>query len=117
MGYIHSMSTVRALLAVAFSVFIIAGAPASTYAASEKTDTGLVQQVDDENIKKVRKANEHKLKAREPRFGEQAKSVAKGYKETAEMVARQGGNPKPILDAAAYFESESGLVSRTNPNK
>jgi hypothetical protein len=41
-------------------------------------------------------------------FREQARSLAKGYKETAEIVARQGGNPKPILDAAAYFERQSG---------
>ena len=28
----------------------------------------------------------------------------------------KGGNPKPILDAAAYFESQPELVSRVNPD-
>ena len=115
-NHIHSIRTAAALLVAAFSVCLIAATPVSAQAGSEKAGAA-AQQTNDESRKKIRKANDLKLKAQEPLFPEQAKSLAKGYKETAEIVARQGGNPKPILDAAAYFESQPELVSRVKPNK
>ncbi|HKX53613.1 MAG TPA: hypothetical protein VJM47_07405, partial [Nitrosospira sp.] len=60
--------------------------------------------MEDENRKKILQANDLKLKAREPLFPEQAKSLAKDYRETAKMIAEQGDDPKQVLDAAAYFE-------------
>jgi hypothetical protein len=30
------------------------------------------------------------------------------------MVASQGGDPKPILDAAAYFERQAEVTSRVS---
>ena len=64
----------------------------------------------------IRKANDDYLKAREPLYSRQAKSLAQQYRETAEMVARQGGDVRPILDAAAYFEKEAEPESR-KPSK
>jgi hypothetical protein len=55
----------------------------------------------------IRKENEEKFRARDPLYPQQAASLAKQYKETAAMVARQGGDPQPLLDAAAYFERQS----------
>ena len=112
-SYIRSIRAFPILLAVTFSIFIITGAPVPANAALEKADDA-TQQVSDEARKKIRKANDFKLKTGEPLFPKQAKSLAKGYKETAEIVARQGGDPKPILDAAAYFEGQSELVSGVN---
>ncbi|SFN72603.1 Agd3-related carbohydrate deacetylase [Nitrosospira briensis] len=74
------------------------------------------QPPNDEYRKKIRKANDLKLKAQEPLFPAQAKWLAKGYKETAQIAARQGAGPRPILDAAAYFESESEPSARLGPN-
>jgi hypothetical protein len=113
-SYIRSIRAFPILLAVAFSIFIIAGAPVPANAALEKADDA-TQQGSDEARKKIRKANDFKLKTGEPLFPKQAKALAKGYRETAEIIARQGGDPKPILDASAYFESQSELVSRVNP--
>jgi hypothetical protein len=110
----HHFSAFRILLVIALSIFIVGGTPAAAQAASKKTDD-TTQQASDEARKKIRKANDFKLKTGEPLFPKQAKALAKGYRETAEIIARQGGNPKPILDAAAYFESQSELVSRVNP--
>ena len=74
------------------------------------------QPPNDEYRKKIRKANDLKLKAQEPLFPAQAKWLAKGYKETAQIAARQGAGPRPILDAAAYFEGESEPSARLGPN-
>lgn len=108
-------SAFRTLLVIALSIFIVTGTSLAAQTASKKTDDATRQAYDDAR-KKIRKANDFKLKTGEPLFSKQAKSLAKGYKETAEIIARQGGDPKPILDAAAYFESQSELVSRVNPN-
>ena len=113
MSYIRSIRAFPSLLVVVFSTFIIIGAPVSASAALEKADEA-AQKASDENRKRVRKANDFKLKTGEPLFPKQAKLLAKGYKETAEIVARKGGDPKPILDAAAYFESQSEAVSGVN---
>ncbi|WP_025040342.1 hypothetical protein [Nitrosospira briensis] len=103
----------RILPVIALSIFIVIGAPVAAQTVSKKTDEA-TQQASDEARKKIRKANDFKLKTGELLFPKQAESLAKGYKETAEIIARQGGDPKPILDAAAYFEGQSELVSRVN---
>jgi hypothetical protein len=69
-----------------------------------------VKRVDKEHRKKIREANDLKFKAREPGFPELADSRAKNFRETAEIVARQGGDAKPLLDAADYFEKQSELI-------
>ena len=103
------------LLVIAFSIFWTAAVPAQTQAqpifgkASEAS-----RQHDGGSEKKIRKINDLTLKARESSFREQARSLARGYRETAEMVAGQGGDPKPILDAAAYFERQAEVTSRVS---
>lgn len=85
---------------------------------AERAETG-ARQADSEmsgNPTTIRKANDDYLKAREPLYSRQAKSLAQQYRETAEMVARQGGDARPILDAAAYFEKEAEPESR-KPSK
>jgi len=52
--------------------------------------------------------NDLKLRECDPLFPEQAKSLAKGYRETAKMIVEQGDDPKRVPDAAAYFEKQSG---------
>ena len=113
---IHSTRTLLALLIVAVTVATGAAAPGPAHAATEGAP-GLAsakekanetpQQADNEkNRKKIREENDRELKAREPLYPQQARSLAKHYKETAAIVARQGGDPQPLLGAAAYFESQ-----------
>lgn len=115
--YIHSTKVILALLIVAAAVAIGVGTPELAHAATEKAP-GLVQagekanetlqQVDNEkNRRKIRQENDRQLKAQEPLYPRQAGSLAKRYKETAAIIARQGGDPQPLLDAAAYFEKQS----------
>ena len=78
-------------------------------AATEKADepARTTEQAEDENRKKTQQLNDLKLRGRESLFPEQAKSLAKGYRETAKMIVEQGDDPKPVLDAATYFEKQS----------
>ena len=101
------------LLIAAFSVAFNASGPAQAQATSGKANE-IARQNDGESGKKIRKITDLSLKVREPSFREQAKSLARGYRETAEIVARQGGDPKPILDAAAYFEKQTEVASKVS---
>ncbi|MBA4142090.1 MAG: hypothetical protein H0X43_03590 [Nitrosospira sp.] len=124
--YIDRAKPVLALLTVAVTVAIGTGASPLAYAApqtmaespqlpgqaTERANKKLPEakklpEVSQENRKKIRKENDRKLKSREPLYSQQAGSLADQYKETAEIVARQGGDPQPLLDAAAYFETQS----------
>lgn len=88
----------------------VGGAADLVNAAAEKTDetAKTTEQAEDENRKKTQQVNDLKLRERESLFPEQAKSLAKGYRETAKMLVEQGCDPKPVLDTAAYFEKQSG---------
>jgi hypothetical protein len=103
------LSGILLSLLLVFSFSGIGGAADLANAAAEKTDetARTTEQAEDENRKKTQQGNDLKLKKYEPLFSEQAKSLAKGYRETAKMIGEQGGDPKPVLDAAAYFEKQS----------
>lgn len=115
--HFHSSRTVLALLMVAVTVTIGAGASELTHVATEtaagsvparEKANGIPQQAsDDKNRKKIRQENDKTSKAREPLYPQQAGLLARHYRETAAIVARQGGDPQPLLDAAAYFERQS----------
>jgi hypothetical protein len=55
----------------------------------------------------IRKEEEYRLKKQDKAYTQHAKELAKQYEETAKLVARNGGDAKALLDAAAYFENES----------
>ena len=117
--YIRSTRTVLSLIA-AIAITIGIGTPLAVHAAAGQAATQAndkSQQAKDENNRtKIREANDLKLKAQEPLYAEQAKSLAEQYKETAQIVARQGGNPQPLLDAAAHFENQSEVISKARQN-
>ncbi|ODT80395.1 MAG: hypothetical protein ABS69_06375 [Nitrosomonadales bacterium SCN 54-20] len=97
------------LLSLLF-VFSFSGTGADlANAAAEKTDETVraAEQAKDENLKKTQQLNDFKMRGHESSFPEQAKSLAKDYRETAKMIMEQGCDPKPVLDAAAYFEKQS----------
>ena len=116
MNYFHSSRTVLVSAVIAFSFAIGAGAPVLAQAATDKVEDQ-VKRVDKEHRKKIREANDLKFKSREASFPEQADARAKNFRETAEIVARQGGDPKPLLDAADYFEKQSELISKSQADK
>ena len=116
MNHFHSSRTVLVSAVVAFSFAIGAGASGLAQAATDKVEDQ-VKRVDKEQRKKIREANDLKLKSREPSFPEQAEARAKSFRQTAEIVARQGGDPKPLLDAADYFEKQSELIAKSQAEK
>jgi hypothetical protein len=117
----HIRSTRTALNLIAALVITIGiSTPLPVHAAAEQAaaqaNDKSQQAKDENNRKKIREANDLKLKAQEPLYAEQAKSLAEQYKETAQIVARQGGNPQPLLDAAAHFENQSEVISKARQN-
>lgn len=112
----RAVRTVRAavILLIAVLTATSAGAPALANEAHEEADKAgenRPQAGNEVDRKKVRKTNDYSLKAGEPLYSRQAESLAQQYRETAEIIARQGGDPQPVLDAAAYFEKQSELSS------
>jgi len=116
MNHFHSTRSVLVSAVVAFSFAIGAGASGLAQAAADKVEDQ-VKRVDKEHRKKIREANDLKLKSRDPSFPEQSEARAKNFRETAEIVARQGGDPKPLLDAADYFEKQSELIAKSQAEK
>ena len=102
--YIHSLRTALASLIVAMIVTIGAGLPISAHAA---TDTDKAKAESEEKKVKIRKEDERNLKGKDSFYVQQAKALAEQYRETAVMVAQQGGNPQGLLKAAAYFQSQA----------
>ncbi len=126
--YLHSLRTVLALLIVTMAMMIGTGMPISAHAAEgQKPDNpgnseaapGHNKDESEEQINKIRKEEERKLKKgkgiREGReqgedssfYPQQAKSLAERLRESAAIVAQQGGNAQPLLEAAAYFDKEA----------
>lgn len=112
--HIHSGKIIHGLLAVAITITL--GGPLAVHAAAGQANDKSQQANDENNRKKIREANDLKHKAKDPLYAERAKALAEQYRETAENVARQGGNPHPILDAAAYFQSQADAVTRVRRN-
>ncbi|SEA51676.1 hypothetical protein [Nitrosospira multiformis] len=104
------LSDILLSLLLVFSFPGVGDAADLANAAAEKTDetAKTTEQAEDENRKKTQQMNDLKQRECDPLFPEQAKSLAKGYRETAKMIVEQGDDPKRVLDTAAYFEKQSG---------
>ena len=76
-----------------------AGALTAAYAAP--------QALPDQEKAQVRKEDERRLKKVDKDYAKQAKAQAKYYEKLAKDVKKAGGNAQPLLDAAAYFDSEA----------
>ncbi|SDY87444.1 hypothetical protein [Nitrosomonas sp. Nm58] len=103
---IHSLRTALASLIVAMIVTIGTGLPISAHAATD-ADKAKAKAESEEKKVKIRKEDERNLKGKDSFYVQQAKALAEQYRETAAMVAQQGGNPQGLLKAAAYFQSQA----------
>jgi len=88
-------------LALLLIAGITIGAGASTPAYAAKKDL-----TDKESVQ-VRHEDERRLKSLDKDYAKQAKAQAKYYEKLAKDVKKAGGNAQPLLDAAAYFDSEA----------
>ncbi len=94
----HSLWSTTSLLIVSMAA---TGASAPTLAHA-----AIISQADQQKIE-IRKEEEQRLKEQDTLSTNKAKALAKQYEETAKLVASQGGDPKPLLDAAAHFADQS----------
>ncbi|MCX7067228.1 MAG: hypothetical protein NTW85_06005 [Methylococcales bacterium] len=97
--YKHSLWSIPTIVAVMVAVGV--GVTAPTIAAQAASTPKVDQEV------KIRKEEEHRLKKQDESYTQHAKALADQYAATAKLVASRGGDPKPLLDAAAYFDNES----------
>lgn len=100
--YKHFLWSAPAMLVAALTVAVGTGAPIVAHAAEQTQD-----QANEQKKIKVRKEEEVRVKKEDPSYNEQVMTLAKQYEATAKRVASQGGDPKPLLDAAAYFASQA----------
>jgi len=56
---------------------------------------------------KVRMEEEHKLMKKDSTYKKHNLAMAQHYADSAKLVERQGGDPKPLLDAADYFAKQA----------
>lgn len=112
--YIHSDRLIHGLLALAITIG--AGSPLTVYAVAEQANDKAQQASNENNRKKIREANDVKQKAQDPLYAARAQSLAEQYKATAEVIAGQGGNPQPILEAATYFQNQADAVTKVRRN-
>jgi len=94
----NALWSAPALALLITGVTIGAGAPTPAHAAKKPTK---------EEITKVRKDEEGRLKKLDKNYAKQAKAQAQYYKKLAQESGKSGGNVQPLLDAAAYFDSEA----------
>jgi len=97
----HSLWFAPTLLVVAALVTFGVASPISAHA----TEISLTN----EKKIKIRKEQELRLKKQNKLHFRQTKALAEQYKKTAKLIKRQGGDPQPLLDAAAYFEDQSKI--------
>jgi hypothetical protein len=61
----------------------------------------------DQERTQLRKQEGGRLKGLDENYATQAEAQAKYYKKLANEVKKSGGNAQPLIDAAAYFDSEA----------
>ncbi len=97
----HFLWSASALLIAAMAVTFGTSTPLS----AQTTEKFLT----DEEKVGLRIEDETKLKDEDTAFTRQANAQASQYRKTAAIVKSQGGDPKPLLDAAAYFEDQARI--------
>lgn len=108
MHYVHSLKGILSLVITVIIVSIGTGFPTSV-----KADAGGINQASDKassnraKKEKIRKEEENTLRLKDKSSAKRAKILAMQYEQSANVVARQGGDPKPLRDAAAYFRNQS----------
>jgi len=92
-------SVASLLIVTAALVLSSVGPPGTAYAERKMSLT-------EKKKLEIRREEESSLKKQDARYQKQAKSLVQQYRQAASRVAREGGDPQPLLDAAAYFENQ-----------
>lgn len=104
-NYTHSLRTTFALLIVVMTVTMGAALSTSVYAA--KNGISKPPQVNERKKFEIRKEEEKTLRVKHELNAKHANALAEQYLKTAEIVKKQGGDPKPLYAAAAHFRNQA----------
>lgn len=102
-----SVRALALMLVAGVTVAVVAGNPMPARAAEKSL-------LPSEKVE-IRKDEEIRVAKEDISSAEQAKALAKQYRETANRVAKQGGDPTSLLQAAAYFDSKANTLSPVRP--
>lgn len=105
--HIHSLRIILALLVVVMATMIGAGFSISAQAAKNKIDP---PRVNEHRRIGIRIEEERTLRFKDKSRSKYANTLAKQYLETAKIVQKQGGDPRPLRAAAAHFLKEAKAV-------
>ncbi len=89
---IYSLKTLRFFITL---IFFAVSLSILTAQADESIITSNL-----EGLKKIKQQEKENIK-------QESLDYVGIYKKSAKLVASQGGNPKPLLDAAAYFANKA----------
>lgn len=113
-------AVVLMFIAVVVTIAVFVKSPITSADSTTKTPASLVaeqQQTttlgsDNKKVEvpkeiSIRMQEEERLRKQDKSYPQQMKALAGQYKKRAELVASAGGDPKPLLEAAAKFEARA----------
>jgi VIT1/CCC1 family predicted Fe2+/Mn2+ transporter len=96
---LSSSKKVTLLVAVIFLI-------SSQAVIAENNQLNHTHKIGNQTKVEIRKQEEKLIKMKDKQHHKQLKNLIKQYQDSAKIVAEQGGNAKPLLDAAAYFQGQ-----------
>lgn len=95
------------LLVSGIALSIGTGIPLSAHAV-ERMDHSVKEKKENRNKHlEIRIQEEKNLRLKEKSHSQHVKSLIKQYEQSAKIVAKQGGDPAPLLAAAEYYRNQS----------
>lgn len=100
----------KTLTTVVMSVMAItigAGIPLSAHAGDKEEHSFKEKKENRNKHHKIRAQEEKRHSLKDKSHSKHVKSLIKQYEESARIVARQGGDPAPLLAAAQYYRNQT----------
>ena len=94
------------LLVSGIAITIGTGIPLSVHAGDQGEPSFKQKKENRSKHHKIREQEEKTLKSKDKSHSRHVKSLIKQYEESAKIVARQGGDPAPLLAAADYYRNQ-----------
>ena len=95
------------LLVSGIALSIGTGIPLSAHAVERMDHSVKEKKEKRDKHHKIRTQEEKNLRLKDKSHNKHIKSLVRQYEESAKIVAKQGGDPAPLLAAAEYYRSQS----------
>lgn len=95
------------LLVSGIAIAIGTGIPLSAHAGDKEEQSVKEKKENRTKHNKIREQEEKRHSLKDRSHSKHVKSLIKQYEQSAKIVARQGGDPTPLLAAAEYYRNQS----------